>query len=93
MALSAKKTNEFGAAMPGATKGMHGMSAASKLLHFALGPICLTTICAYYLSTDSEMPTVNILEINPVITKFKTTWRRIDNDQVYFAHIIDEMTA
>ena len=81
------------------------------------------------------MSTVNILKINPqiqtsstcvtVISKFKTTWRRIDNDQVvntepafyylgivsstfsdrddsglriglnavYFAHIIDEMTA
>ena len=44
MALSAKRTNEFGAALPGATKGVNGMSAASKLLHFALGPIGLILI-------------------------------------------------
>jgi hypothetical protein len=44
MALSAKRTNEFGATLPGATKGVQGMSAASKLLHFALGPIGLILI-------------------------------------------------
>ena len=44
MALSAKRTNEFGATLPAATKGVHGMSAASKLLHFALGPIGLILI-------------------------------------------------
>ena len=44
MALSAKRTNEFGATLPEATKGVQGMCPASKLLHFALGPVGLILI-------------------------------------------------